>query len=172
MKYVFIAAIAAIIARGILGLIDPSALNVHTSNPAIPEESVEPSVQVSVKGRRGTIRGHMSDAKTGESLPGARVLVVDVKTVDTLGGLVDTFNEYSVPPDFIGIEGRDFGSWGHPSDAEGTYQIIRVPPGTYRLVGSHAGYRDYQTIVTLDSISGVRVDFRLAPVRTQRRPGQ
>lgn|GEM_PF-3082599 len=73
MKYVFIAAIAAIIARGILGLIDPSALNAPTP-PPLPEP-VKGHVTVVAGGPTGTISGHIYDARNGEVLVGASALI-------------------------------------------------------------------------------------------------
>jgi len=73
VKYVFIAAIAAIIARGILGLIDPSALNAPTP-PPLPEP-VKGHVTVVAGGPTGTISGHIYDARNGEVLVGASALI-------------------------------------------------------------------------------------------------
>ncbi|MCX6844549.1 MAG: carboxypeptidase-like regulatory domain-containing protein [candidate division WOR-3 bacterium] len=73
MKYVFIAAIATIIARGILGLIDPSALNAPTP-PPLPEP-VKGHVTVVAGGPAGTISGHIYDAKSGEVLVGTSAFI-------------------------------------------------------------------------------------------------
>ncbi len=84
MKYVFLAAIAAIFARGILGLIDPSALNA----PDRPKP-VAPHVQVSAEGPPGTASGYVYDAKTGEPLIGAFVTVeqTELGTATDLSGM-------------------------------------------------------------------------------------
>ena len=116
-----------IIARGIVGLIDPTALNAPP-----PPEPVKGHATVVAGGPAGTISGCVVDAKTGEPLIGASVVV----------------------------EGTEI---GNASDLRGEYVIARVPAGTHRLTACYTGYRDLRTTVELDSISGVRVDFWLAP---------
>lgn len=73
MKYVFIAAIATIIARGIIGLIDPSALNAPPLPP--PPEPVKGHVTVIVGGPAGTISGRICDLRSGEALVGVSVSI-------------------------------------------------------------------------------------------------
>jgi len=90
VKYVFIAAIAAIIARGILGLINPSALNAP-ERPK-PEPVEPPHVQVSVEGPVATISGRVIDAKTGEPLVGASVIVEGTE----IGEATDARGEYVI----------------------------------------------------------------------------
>jgi hypothetical protein len=78
VKYVFIAAIAAIVARGILGLIDPSALN------APVPESPKP----------GTIRGYVTDRKTSEPIVGGIVIVEGTEK----GVATDVQGRYTIGP--------------------------------------------------------------------------
>jgi CarboxypepD_reg-like domain len=132
VKYVFVAAIATIIARGILGLIAPSALNAPTPStlPPLPEP-VKGHATVVAGGPAGTISGHVYDAKSGELLIGASII----------------------------IQGTE---QGEATGVGGDYTISAVLPGRYELVASHIGYNNLKTTVTLDSIAGLRVDFRLA----------
>jgi len=125
MKYVFSAVVALIIARGIVGLISPKALNA----PPLPEP-VKPFAPVMAGGQVGTISGSVSWAKNGEPLVGASVVV----------------------------EGTELGA---ATDVRGQYLIIHVPPGMHRLTASYVGFRDLSAAVTLDSLTGQRVDFHL-----------
>jgi hypothetical protein len=89
VKYVFIAAIATIIARGILGLIDPSALNAPPPPP--PPEPVKGQVTVIVGGPAGTISGRICDMRSGEALVGA---CVSIEGTD-LGAATDMNGNYT-----------------------------------------------------------------------------
>jgi hypothetical protein len=129
VKFVFITAIAAIIARGVLSLINPSALNA-AAPPPLPEP-VKGHATVVAGGPAGTISGHVYDAKSGELLVGASII----------------------------IQGTEHGA---ATGVSGDYTITGVPPGRHELVASYVGYSDLKTTVTLDSIAGLRVDFRLA----------
>ena len=91
---------------------------------------MKPSTSVSVEGPAGTFSGHVYDAKTGEPLVGAPVVVAGTEL-------------------------------GAASDAGGRYTISHVQAGTYQLVASYTGFNDLGATVTLDSIMGMRVDFRL-----------
>jgi hypothetical protein len=93
VKFVFIAAIAAIIARGILSLVNPSALNAPTP-PPLPEP-VKGHVTIVAAGPAGTISGQIRDARNGEALVGANVIIggtdrgtaIDVCGTYTIAGL-------------------------------------------------------------------------------------
>jgi hypothetical protein len=87
VKYVFIAAIAAIIARGILGLMSPLALTA----PDRPKP-VAPHVEVSREGLPGTVSGHVYDAKSGEPLEGVAVVVEQTD----LGASTDVRGTYTI----------------------------------------------------------------------------
>jgi hypothetical protein len=87
VKYVFMAAIAAIIARGILGLMNPAALNAPE-----PPKPVAPHVQAGVEGPVATISGRVVDARTGEPLIGASVVVVGTE----LGNATGVRGEYLI----------------------------------------------------------------------------
>jgi len=132
VKYVFIAAIATIIARGVLSLINPSALNAPAPPP--PPKPVKAYATVVAGGPAGTISGHISDARDGEVLVGASVLIL----------------------------GTDRGA---ATDVRGDYTITDVPLGKYELMASSVGFNNLKTPVTLDSIAGLRVDFRLAATK-------
>jgi hypothetical protein len=129
MKFVFIAAIVAIIARGILGLISPAALN--APNPPSPPEPAKGYVTVVAEGPAGTISGHLHDAKYGEVLVGASAVIWGTER-------------------------------GAATDIYGAYTITGVPPGKYELEASYTGHNSLKTSIILDSITGLRVDFRLA----------
>jgi len=95
VKYVLIAAVAAIIARGILGLINPSAL--YVPDRPTPKR-VEPHVQVSAEGPRGIASGYVRDAKTGQPLIGATVVVEGTELRNAAG----MKGEYLIPHSPLG----------------------------------------------------------------------
>ena len=90
MKLVFIAAIAAILARGVLNLIKPSALNAPAP-PPLPEP-VKGHATVVAGGPAATISGRVVDARTGEPLIGASVAVEGTE----LGNAADLHGEYLI----------------------------------------------------------------------------
>ncbi len=54
---------------------------------------------------------------------------------------------------------------GAATDVRGDYTITDVPLGKYELMASSVGFNNLKTPVTLDSIAGLRVDFRLAATK-------
>ena len=52
---------------------------------------------------------------------------------------------------------------GMVTDAQGAYKIINVPTGKYKVSADHMGYIKLWASATLNSVSGLRVDFWLAP---------
>ena len=95
MKHVFVAAIATIIARGILGLIDPSALNAPTP-PPLPEP-VKGHVTVVAGGPSGTISGHIHDARDSEVVVVASALIREIDR-GTATGVRGDYTITGVPP--------------------------------------------------------------------------
>jgi hypothetical protein len=87
VRFVFIAAIATIIVRGILGLIDPTALNAPE-----PPKPVAAHAQATAEGPAATISGRVVDARTGEPLIGASVVVEGTE----LGDATDLHGEYLI----------------------------------------------------------------------------
>jgi hypothetical protein len=87
VKFVFIAAIATIIARGILSLVNPTALNAPE-----PPKPVAAHVQARAEGPVATISGRVVDARTGEPLIGASVVVEGTE----LGNATDLHGEYLI----------------------------------------------------------------------------
>jgi hypothetical protein len=87
VKYLFAVGIALIIARGIVGLIAPTALDAPP-----PPEPVKGHVTVVAGGPRGTIYGRVADAKTGESLVNVSVFVERTE----LGDATDAHGEYMI----------------------------------------------------------------------------
>jgi len=128
VKCIFAVGIALTIARGVIGLIDPTALNAPIPPP--PPEPAKGHAAVVADGPTGTISGSICDAKTGDVLIGAIVVVAGTER-------------------------------GAPTDINGEYVITSVLPGTYDLHASCTGYRDCSVPVTLDSLTGLRADFRL-----------
>jgi hypothetical protein len=56
---------------------------------------------------------------------------------------------------------------GAATGVHGEYAVAGVLPGKHELVASYVGYRALKTSITLDSLTGVRVDFWMAatPIR-------
>ena len=82
--------IALIVARGIIGLIAPTALNAPVPSPR--SEPVKGHVTVVAGGPPGTISGRVADAKTGESLVNVSVFVEGTE----LGNATDARGEYVI----------------------------------------------------------------------------
>lgn len=150
MKFAFAAAIALVL--GSMACPTRRTLVACATEAGAP---VEATAQISIaEGWRGTVWGRVSDARTGDPLPAVFLYMVNDQTGDTIRYLEDW-------------ERHDRSPWlpTATTEAYGAYQIINLLPGTYGLTVSRMGYRDYQTVVTLDSANRVRADFSLIPGR-------
>jgi len=59
---------------------------------------------------------------------------------------------------------------GASTDVHGEYAIAGIAPGLYKLEAVYVGYRSLRTAISLDSLTGVRIDFRLVPTPIRLRP--
>lgn len=78
-----------------------------------------------------TVSGRITDATTGEELPGANVYLLDIQK-------------------------------GTSADLNGNYSIANVPNGTFNLVVSYVGYKQYKSTLTVGSVD-LSQDFQLQP---------
>lgn len=77
------------------------------------------------------LSGKVTDATTGEELPGANVYLTNIQR-------------------------------GASADIDGNYQITNIPAGTYDLVASYVGYKQFKSQVTISG-SDVVLDIQLNP---------
>jgi len=105
-----------------------------------PELGIEPQeVQVSsispsaAPVQEGTIAGRVTDAKTGDAIPGVNVIVVDL-------------------PDQ---------NLGAATNAKGEYEISGVPSGEHTLEARFVGYKTVSRTVEVDAEETATLNFRL-----------
>lgn len=79
----------------------------------------------------GSVKGRVTDASTGEALPGANVYLVEIKK-------------------------------GASSDIDGNYAINSVPAGSYTIVASYIGYKQFKATVEVSS-GEVEFNVSIAP---------
>ncbi len=95
-------------------------------------------------GDTGKISGVLTDAETGDALPGANI-VVESKWSDN---------------EALPLENPT----GTSTDIDGTYYIINLPPGFYNVRATYIGYRDeLRTRVEVSVDKTTRVSFQMKP---------
>jgi len=91
-----------------------------------------------------TLQGRVTDAESGDPLPGANVVLYR--------------------------PGETAAFRGAATDLEGRYRLENLPAGTYEVVARFVGYADARRTVTLTAGATVTVDLALAPVELGLNP--
>jgi hypothetical protein len=98
------------------------------------------------------ITGRVVDRESGEALPGANVIITH-----SIGA-----NNVEVPLDH---------PLGSPTDVDGYYFILNVPPGTYIIKASMVGFSPViQKHIRVESDRTITVNFRLATEAIEHEP--
>lgn len=93
----------------------------------------------------GTVRGKVTDKKTGEPLSGARVTVVN--TQEALEDLLGTGSQ----------------KVGRVTNKDGAFEIPNVKPGKYIVQSQYVGYKVAAANVTIDAGGTATVELRVVP---------
>lgn len=92
----------------------------------------------SIYAQTGVVRGKVTDKKTGDELPGARVTIV----------------EQDAPPSAGRVTGRVTGK-------DGSYEIVGIQPGKYTVTASYVGYKVASQNITVDAGGAVTVNLQM-----------
>lgn len=87
----------------------------------------------------GRIHGSVTDAETGQPLPGANVRILETNRSTETNRETDTDRGSTTDRD-AGMHGNAGTNRGAATDAAGAFSITGIPPGTYRLLVSFIGY--------------------------------
>jgi len=91
-----------------------------------------------------TLQGRVTDAESGDPLPGANVVLYRAGETAAFRGVA--------------------------ADMQGRYRLENLPAGTYEVVARFVGYADARRTVTLAAGATVTVDLALAPVELGLNP--
>ena len=78
----------------------------------------------------GSIEGQVTDAESGETVPGANIFLLELERGDV-------------------------------SDADGNYEILNIPAGTYTLTASFVGFETFRQTVQIQPSQEVELDIAL-----------
>lgn len=100
----------------------------------------------------GTIYGTVTNAETGEALPGVNVMVPDAKRVDA-----EQDGPCWNPPRRRPVR------LGATTNTDGVFQIAGVPAGQQRVIAAFVGFKKKEKTVTVEAGTGRELNFVLEP---------